>query len=508
MPCIGEFVAISAIFDARFSNCQFNRRGIHCSAMTTQHSTPHSDPGLSALAAWFDAGHFREVLARRVEHATPSEEGVAGLDRYLTEHMAPALEAMGFTCEVLANPLPGQPPFLIAERVESPDLPTLLSYGHGDVVRGQDAQWREGLGPWQLREEGDRWYGRGTADNKGQHSINLAALAHAIAAREGRLGYNVKLLLEMGEEVGSPGLRELCTQQAERLRADVFIASDGPRLHAEQPTLFLGSRGIANFSLSLRSRERAYHSGNWGGVLTNPAVVVAHAITSLIGPRGAIRVDALQPPPIDDAVRAALRKVAIGEGADDPACDPTWGASALSDAERLHAWNTLEVLAMGSGAPDRPVGAIPPAAVAHCQMRFVPGTPWEQLEPILRAHLDAHGFEDVQVKVTAATPATRLPLDNPWVDWTLAQMAHSTGKTPTLLPNLAGSLPNDAFSDILGLPTLWIPHSYPACAQHAPNEHLLAPVAREGLLMMAQLFLALGESAPWNTANAPRATLA
>ncbi len=464
---------------------------------------------LTQAAAWFDAGHFRTLLAERVALATTSEEPSPDTDRYLRAMMTPALEAMGFVCEVLPNPITDSPPFLLAERIESPTLPTLLSYGHGDVVRGQDAQWRTGLAPWQLTVEGDRWYGRGTADNKGQHSINLAALEQVLAARNGRLGYNIKLLLEMGEEVGSPGLRELCAQQAERLAADVFIASDGPRLHADTPTLFLGSRGIANFTLRLRSRERAYHSGNWGGVLTNPAIVVAHALASLVGPRGAILVEGLQPPPIEEAVREALRTVAIGEGADDPACDPAWGASHLSDAERLHAWNTIEVLAMGAGAPDRPVGAIPPEAMAHCQLRFVPGTRWEELESIVRAHLDAHGFPDVQVKVTAATPATRLPLDNPWVGWTLDCLARATGKTPTLLPNLAGSLPNDAFSDILGLPTLWIPHSYPACAQHAPNEHLLAPVAREGLLMMTSVFHALGEpGAPWRTPATTAATAA
>jgi len=54
-------------------------------------------------------------------------------------------------------------------------------------------------------------------------------------------------------------------------------------------------------------------------------------------------------------------------------------------------------------------------------------------------------------------------------------------------------LPNDAFAEILGMPTLWLPHSYPACAQHAANEHLLASVAREGLQIMAGLFWDLGE---------------
>ena len=80
-------------------------------------------------------------------------------------------------------------------------------------------------------------------------------------------------------------------------------------------------------------------------------------------------------------------------------------------------------------------------------------------------------------------------------------MARSTGKSIAILPNLAGTLPNDVFSDILGLPTLWVPHSYPACAQHAPNEHLLVDVAREGLQIMGGLFWDLGntDTAPWPT---------
>jgi hypothetical protein len=79
------------------------------------------------------------------------------------------------------------------------------------------------------------------------------------------------------------------------------------------------------------------------------------------------------------------------------------------------------------------------------------------------------------------------------VRWAAASLERSTGKRPALLPNLGGSLPNDIFADQLGLPTLWVPHSYPACAQHAPNEHLLGSVAREGLAIMAGLYWDLGD---------------
>ncbi|MFI4986747.1 MAG: M20 peptidase family dipeptidase, partial [Alphaproteobacteria bacterium] len=90
--------------------------------------------------------------------------------------------------------------------------------------------------------------------------------------------------------------------------------------------------------------------------------------------------------------------------------------------------------------------------------------------------------------------APRLAPAERWVGWGARSFARTTGTKPAVLPNLGGSLPNDCFAEVLGLPTVWVPHSYPACSQHAPNEHLLWPVAREGLLMMTGLFWDLGES--------------
>ena len=84
-------------------------------------------------------------------------------------------------------------------------------------------------------------------DNKGQHSINMAAQAAVIAAR-GKLGFNAKWIIEMGEETGSPGLKQLCREHKALLAADLLIASDGPRLSAERPTVFLGARGAIAFA--------------------------------------------------------------------------------------------------------------------------------------------------------------------------------------------------------------------------------------------------------------------
>ncbi|MGN6650045.1 M20 family metallopeptidase [Trinickia sp.] len=447
--------------------------------------------------AIYDSGRLLDDLARRLSFRTESqnEAQAAALHAYLTEEIAPTLSRLGFTSRIVANSAVERAPFLIAERIEDPALPTVLTYGHGDVVRGYDDQWRASLAPWRVTVQKDRWYGRGSADNKGQHSINFAALGAVLQARRGKLGYNVKVIFEMGEEIGSPGLDEICAAEREALSADVFIASDGPRVSAERPTVFLGSRGGVNFDLTVDLREGAHHSGNWGGVLRNPAIVLAHAIASLVDHRGAIVVDGLRPPPISDAVRHALSDIELGGDENAPAIDPEWGEPGLTPTERVIAWNSLEVLAFKAGNPDAPVNAIPPVARATCQLRFVVGTDSARAAEHLSAHLARHGFADVQVSVTRTAAATRLDPEDPWVDWVLSSIATTSGKKPALLPNLGGTVPNDVFADTLGLPTLWVPHSYPACSQHAPNEHLLGSVAREALGLMAGIWWDLGEDA-------------
>lgn len=451
---------------------------------------------IAQASAYFDDGRFMQALQKRVAIRTESQEAASRpiLYDYLRLEIQPELEDLGFHCEIVDNPLPDGTPFLLAERIEEGAAFTLLTYGHGDVVRGYDKQWRAGLKPWEIVVEGDRWYGRGIADNKAQHTINFAALAEVLKLRGGKLGYNVKVILEMGEEAGSPGLKEVAAQYAEKLRSDLFIASDGPRVNAPTPTMFLGSRGGCNFDLRVNARDGGHHSGNWGGLLRNPGVRLANAIACLVDGKGRIRVPSLLPDGLPASVRHALRDVEVGGGPNDPEVDADWGEPGMTPAERVFGWNTLEVLAFKTGNPEAPVNAIPGHAHAHCQIRFVVGSDDRNFIANIRSYLDAHGYTDVEVTLSGIQfSATRLNPDDEWVRWGLASMQETSGKQPTLLPNLGGSLPNDVFSDVLGLPTLWVPHSYPACSQHAPNEHILASVSRESLQVMAGLFWDLAE---------------
>ncbi|OCX61193.1 hypothetical protein BFP70_16145 [Thioclava sp. SK-1] len=444
---------------------------------------------LAAAKQYFDSGAFQSDLAGLVARPTESQDprGKPHLMSYLTEAMQPLLQDLGFDTQIHDNPVPGGGPILTAARIEGASLPTVLCYGHGDVVRGQEEQWRAGLDPFTLTQDGDRLYGRGTADNKSQHLINLQAMAALIAAQDA-LCFNAKIVIEMGEEVGSTGLKAFCETHAGALRADVLIASDGPRLSADVPTVFTGSRGGIGFDLRVDLREGAHHSGNFGGLLADPAIILAHALASITDARGQIQVPQWRPDSLTPRIRdvlAALPPIQAGVP-----LDPDWGEDSLSMAERVFGWNSFAVLAMVSGVPDAPVNAISGWARASCQLRYVVGTDVADILPALRRHLDAHGFGTVQIvpTQTAGFPATRLDPDHPWVTFAANSLQQTTGCAPHLLPNLGGSLPNDCFADVLALPTIWIPHSYAGCNQHAPNEHILLPLARQALLGMTGLF--------------------
>jgi acetylornithine deacetylase/succinyl-diaminopimelate desuccinylase-like protein len=448
-----------------------------------------------ALAhGYLQSGEFLRELDRRVAYPTESQnpERRDCLRAYLEAELQPAFSQLGFSTRLIESPK-GDHPYLLADYREDATRPTVLMYGHGDVVDGMIGQWRDGLDPWQTRTSGNRVYGRGTADNKGQHSINLAALRAVREARGGRLGFNAKFIIETGEEIGSPDLREVCESLRDDLKADLFLASDGPRLAADRPTIFLGCRGGIRIHLDVNLREGSHHSGNWGGVLANPATILANAIATLVDAQGRLLLDKLKPPRLSNQIRSALADVKIEPMPDEPALSEDWGEEGLSAPERLYAWNTLEVLAISSGDIEKPANAIPGQARAVLQLRFVVGTKFERAVDAIRARLRASGFPMVEVSATQSFAASRTDFDSPWIDWAARSIHRTTGKAPAVLPNFGGSLPNDVFSEGLGLPTIWVPHSYPGCCQHAPDEHILLSVAEEALGIMAGLFWDLGE---------------
>ena len=256
------------------------------------------DAAIARALGSFDDGGFKRRLTDLV--AIPSTSQDPGMRRISiaiwTRPSAHGWSRWASSSNSTPIPAPASAPSSRHSGWRSDNLPTILTYGHGDTVRGLEDQWRAGLNPWVLTEEDGRWYGRGSADNKGQHAINLHALEAVLAERGGKLGFNVKMVLETAEERGSTGLREFIAEHAPALKADVLIASDGPRVASDIATISTGTRGTFHFDLVVDTRPGGVHSGNWGGMTTDPAIVLAHAIASIADRHGRILVPGLAAP--------------------------------------------------------------------------------------------------------------------------------------------------------------------------------------------------------------------
>ncbi|HWX47306.1 MAG TPA: M20/M25/M40 family metallo-hydrolase [Roseomonas sp.] len=452
---------------------------------------------IARAQGFFDGGRYLDSLRRLVAVPTESQmpDCEPALRRYCTEALPPELSDIGFEISLLEGTRPGRGPAMLATRIEDPALPTVLVYGHGDVVRGLAGRWRDNFDPWSVTVDGDRWYGRGTVDNKGQHLIAIQAL-RAVIEERGRLGFNAKVFVETGEEVGSPGLRDMMIRDREKLAADVFIGLDGPRETQTVPDLKLGARGIVAFDLVLKLREHAHHSGHWGGVLADPGFILAQALSSIVDRRGRIQVEGWLPKHVPDSVRRACQALQFPRIPGTPEPDPDWGEPGLSKAEKVFAWTSVIVLASLTGHPDNPTNAVQPEARARLQVRHTADVKGADIIPALRRHLDAHGFEKIAIVPAMEDDvfsASRTDPDHPWVRAVAASVERTYGRAPNILPNSSGSNPSEIFVDELGTPVIWIPNSYAGCNQHGPDEHALAPLLRDGLGIIAGIWWDIGE---------------
>lgn len=451
------------------------------------------DTAIGCAKATISDGSFLKTLEERIAIRSESQDPAQrpAIMHYLQAQIIPQLERMGFTHQIHENPLPHGAPILTAARIEAEDLETVLFYGHGDVQPGREEKWRDGLSPWQLKVEGERVYGRGTADNKGQHSMVLAALETVLATR-GRLGFNAKFFLEMSEEIGSPGIGEFVDAHRALLAADCFIGCDGPRSVPDLPALRLGSRGYKAFSLNVDLRDGSRHSGHWGGILKDAGLILAQALSSLADRNGKILVADWLPNSVDPRARKLLETVPF----DSSAADAGWGEPGLTTLEKICLWTSFSVTAFLTGNPEKPGSEVQGHARALCNIRYTVDVSEEDLLPALERHLQAHGFSEVKVQVerngTGVLPSRTDPED-PWVGFCAGSITATLGKTPTILPNGSGTLPSCYFQNYLEIPVIWIPLSYPGCGQHGPNEHMLTSLFDEGISLMTGLIWDIGQ---------------
>ena len=353
---------------------------------------------LAAAAAWFDAGGLLAELRKPRRHSAPKAriaERAPALARYLTEEIGPATRAAGLSHGDLGQPgCAARRRCCFAERIEGP----AAAHGADLRTRRRRSGLRQPVGqaagrPGRSRPTAIAGIGRGTADNKGQHTINIAALGQVLAAR-GRLGFNAKLLLEMGEEVGSPGLREICETRAPALRSDVLIASDGPRLAIGSARRSSSARAARSISISSSICATARTIRETGAACSP----IRASCSPTRSHRWSTRADGFwsqalrrRPCPLRCGARSPTSSPASRTG---PPSTPT-GASRI-DAGRARLRLELARSARVSHRQSRPSGQRDSAARHRASAGALssPVATGAAFVPAMRTHLDLNGFAE------------------------------------------------------------------------------------------------------------------
>ncbi|MCB0120250.1 MAG: M20/M25/M40 family metallo-hydrolase, partial [Anaerolineales bacterium] len=382
------------------------------------------------------------------------------------------LEKRGFTAEIMATE---GAPVVFAERKGKSDK-TLLIYNHYDVQPPEPLELWDSP-PFEPEIRDGIMYGRGVSDDKGHLTARLHAI-DAILEEDGELPCGIKFIIEGEEETASVHLHEFISQNLGKLKADACIWEFGGVDHRERPQQFLGLRGICYVELSVTSLGTDVHSGLGGSIFPNAAWRLVWALNTLKGEDERIRIpgfydDVVAPtdrdrefmeklPDMEDEykTRYGVKKFIKGlEGGMDLKIEEVFTP-------------TCTICGLTSGYQGPGSKTVQPAfASAKVDFRLVPNQMPQDILKKLRAHLDAEGFSDIEIKFLGGEPAARTDPDDPFVKMVVETAEDVYDAKMDIVPITGGSGPNYPFVHELGLPVVTMGIGYPNTKAHAPNEN-------------------------------------
>jgi acetylornithine deacetylase/succinyl-diaminopimelate desuccinylase-like protein len=371
----------------------------------------------------------------------------------------------------------GGHPIVVAERIEDPNLPTIVIYGHYDVQPGDPLDlWK--TSPFEPIVRDGRMLGRGSADDKGQILIHLAAL-EALLSTRGKLPVNVRYLFEGEEESSSVNLERWMAANPERCSGDAVIISDSGFFDGNRPALTVGLRGITYMQVDVRNSDVDLHSGSYGGAVINPANALASMIASLHDENRHVTVpgfydDVVELTPDDRAAFAALpfNEASYLAGIDAKA---TQGEAGFSTVERRGARPTLDVNGIWGGfTGDGSKTIIPAHAHAKISCRLVTAQDPAKIALQVEAALKAAAPRGLQVEVQNLGNGYPFltPLGDPYLSAAANALKETFGADPFYIRE-GGSIPIAAlFQRELSLPVVLLGFTPPDDNAHAPNESM------------------------------------
>ena len=387
-------------------------------------------------------------------------------------------------------------PLIFARIEKDPSYPTVAIYNHYDVqpIAAPD-QWRSD--PFTLCVDGDRWYGRGATDNKGNL---LAALHAAQLALEHGLKLNLEFIYEGEEEVGSPNFRQGLDHCRDFLKPDCIVAADGKWLSRERPCISYGSRGLLLMHWNLRTAEKGGHSGTLGGVARNPLAELMAAFTQCYDPK-TMRIPI---PGIYDKVREPTEAEVRAWMNAELEPEELMAAYTLKDIRTKDkeamvratlANPTFEVHGCVGGymKKDGKMTVIPPEGQLLLSMRLAPDQdPDEIFEQVRRFVAELNPDIDVRKAETCRcysgdpeSKAIRAAAQALQDTFGHAASVSRTGATIGALAEMA---------DALGAPAFMMGFSLSEHAAHGPNEYFERQQAEGGVKTLFQFFRAMEAS--------------
>jgi acetylornithine deacetylase/succinyl-diaminopimelate desuccinylase-like protein len=408
--------------------------------------------------------------------------------------VARMLEQRGFHTEVF--PTAGSP-VVFAERKGRSDK-TMLFYNHYDVQPAEPLELWE-TPPFEPSLRDGKLYGRGVSDDKGHLVARLFAL-DAILAADSELPCNVKFIIEGEEETSSVHLHEFILGHKDRLAADACLWEFGGVDHREVPMQYLGLRGICYVELSTETATSDVHSGLGGSIFPNAAWRLVWALNTLKGPDERIRIpgfyDNIRPPTARD--RELMEALPETAGEYKSRYGVKQFIQGLTDGVELRIAEvfqpTCTICGLSSGYEGEGSKTVLPAkAMAKVDFRLVPDQHPEDILRKLRAHLDAEGFADVQVKYLGGEPPARTDPDDPFVK-VVVDTAEEVYEMPMqITPLVGGSGPSHTFVHDLGLPVATAGLGYADTRAHAPNENIRLDLYVKHARHMARILYSLAQ---------------
>jgi acetylornithine deacetylase/succinyl-diaminopimelate desuccinylase-like protein len=383
-------------------------------------------------------------------------------------------------------------PIVYGEGLGVIGAPTVLIYGHYDVQPADPLDLWKTL-PFDPTVSGEEIYGRGASDMKGQIMLMLNAVESFV--KTNGLPVNVKWLFEGEEEIGSPNLEGFIAEHKDLLACDFAMNPDSGMIGKEYPTITYALRGLAYFELRISGPVHDLHSGVYGGVVHNPAIVLAELIAGMHDVNGRITLpgfyDSVQELTKEETEELARLPIDDKHFLEVTGAPALYGEAGYTVNERTGGRPTLDINGIISGfTGEGSKTVIPSCAMAKISMRLVPDQNPKQVHQQLISYLEKKAPTDIRWELTSmAGGSASISNRNNYGVQAMVKALETVWGTRPYFRREGGSIPvvRD-MQNLLGIDSVVCGFGLPDDNIHAPNEKMHLPTWYRGIEAVIHFF--------------------